>query len=69
MFQNKIGYWADERGLKHKHLAKECGVSVQTFSRWVQNKTQPDLKQSFLLARILTISLDELGELEDGKER
>jgi transcriptional regulator with XRE-family HTH domain len=64
MFINKIGYWAEVKGVKHKHLAKECGVSIQTFSRWVNNKTQPDLKQSALLARILDISMDELVEEE-----
>jgi putative transcriptional regulator len=62
MFTNKIAYWAQIKGLKHNFLAKECGVSIQTFSRWVNNKTQPDLKQSATLARILDITLDELIE-------
>lgn len=69
MFENKIAYWAELKGRRHKYLAKECGVSVQTFSRWAQNKTQPDLKQSFILARILGISINEMGELKDGEER
>jgi putative transcriptional regulator len=67
MFRNRIAYWANERGFKYKALAKQCGVSVQTFSSWVNNKTQPDLKHSFMLARILGIPVDELGELEDEK--
>jgi len=62
MFKNKIAYWAELRGVKHKYLAKECGVSIQTFSRWVNNKTQPDLKHSAQLARIFNIKLDELIE-------
>ncbi|GIN37771.1 helix-turn-helix transcriptional regulator [Heyndrickxia oleronia] len=65
MFQNKIGYWAEKRGIKHKRLAKECGVSTVTISKWVNNKTQPDLKQSFILARLLDISVDNLGVFED----
>lgn len=65
MFRNKIWYWADKKGIKHKALAKQCGVSQQTFSNWVNNKTQPDLKQSAVLARILGISLDELIEEEN----
>lgn len=60
MFSNKIAYWAEVKGVKHKHLAKQCGVSIQTFSRWVNNKTQPDLKQSADLARILGITVDQL---------
>ncbi|MBS4171957.1 helix-turn-helix transcriptional regulator [Bacillus sp. FJAT-49736] len=68
MFQNKIAYWANVKGFKHKYLAKECGVSAATFSSWVRNITQPDLKQSFILARILGISVDELGEMKDERE-
>ncbi|MGY6209746.1 helix-turn-helix transcriptional regulator [Cytobacillus firmus] len=60
MFCNRIEYWTKIKGLKKSHLAKVCGVSNQTFSSWVQNKTQPDLKQSALLARTLGISLDDL---------
>lgn len=65
MFTNKIGFWADKKGVKHKHIAKECGVSIQTFSRWVNNHTQPDLKQSAVIARTLDISLDELISWEE----
>jgi len=64
MFQNKIAYWAEQKGIKYSYLAKKCGVSNQTLSRWVNNKTQPDLKQAFILARALGIKVDELGELE-----
>ncbi|MFJ5625468.1 helix-turn-helix transcriptional regulator [Peribacillus loiseleuriae] len=69
MFINKIGYWADIRGVKHKHLAKECGVSIQTFSRWVNNHTQPDLKQGYIISRILNIKLDELVKVEDELDK
>jgi transcriptional regulator with XRE-family HTH domain len=65
MFKNKIGYWAEVKGVKHKYLAKECGVSSVTFSSWVNNKRQPDLKQSADLARILNIKLDDLIEEEE----
>jgi putative transcriptional regulator len=64
MFQNKIAYWANQKGMKYSYLAKKCGVSNQTLSRWVNNKTQPDLRQAFILARALGITVDELGELE-----
>jgi transcriptional regulator with XRE-family HTH domain len=62
MFQNKIGYWAKEKGLKHRYLASCCGVSEQTFSRWVKNGTQPDLEKAFILAKLFGISVGELGE-------
>lgn len=67
MFKNRIAYWANEKGMKYKALAKHCGVSAQTFSSWVNNKTQPDLKHSWLLTRMLGISLDELVGDEEEK--
>jgi transcriptional regulator with XRE-family HTH domain len=68
MFKNKIGYWAEVKGIKHKHLAKMCGVSSVTLSNWVNNKTQPDLKLSYELARIFGITMDQLikGEEDEG---
>lgn len=60
MFVNRIGYWANEKGFKHKSLAIKCGVSAQTFSNWVNNKTQPDLEQSYKLSKILNITIDDL---------
>lgn len=71
MFENKIAYWAEVKGVKHKYLAKECGVSSVTFSSWVNNKRQPDLKQSAQLARILGITVDQLiyGEEERNNEK
>ncbi|MFD2442949.1 helix-turn-helix transcriptional regulator [Bacillus sp. CGMCC 1.16607] len=64
MVINTIKYWAKERGLIHKYLAKQIGVSEQTFSRWVRNETQPDLIQSFHLSRILGITIDQLVEMK-----
>lgn len=66
MFENKIDYWMEKKGLKNKYIAKLCGVSETTFSKWRQNKTQPDLKASDIIARELNISLNQLiyGEEE-----
>lgn len=68
MFTNKIGYLAQVKGLRHNHLAKECGVSIQTFSRWVNNKTQPDLEKAFILATRFGVLVDELGEFKEVKK-
>ncbi|WP_251026783.1 helix-turn-helix domain-containing protein [Bacillus sp. ISL-46] len=65
MFENKLDYWMDKRGLKNKHVAKLCGVSEQTFSKWRQNKTQPDLKAATIIAEALSISVDQLIKGED----
>ncbi|MGP9043320.1 helix-turn-helix domain-containing protein [Cytobacillus kochii] len=68
MFNNRIGYWADKKGVKHKYIANECGVTIQTFSRWVNNKTQPDLKQSAVVARILGVNVDDLIKWEEKRD-
>lgn len=63
MFRNRIEFWAKKKGLKHKYLADQCGVTEQTFVRWVKNRNQPDLEKAFILARIFGITVDELGEI------
>jgi putative transcriptional regulator len=68
MFINKIAYWAKIKGLRHNYLANECGVSIQTFSRWVNNKTQPDLEKAFILANIFGIQVDQLGEFQKEED-
>jgi transcriptional regulator with XRE-family HTH domain len=66
MFENKLDYWMEKRGMKNKHVAKLCKVSDTTFSKWRQNKTQPDLKAAAIIAEALSISVDQLirGEHE-----
>lgn len=67
MFKNKIAYWAEKKGIKHKYLANECNVSIQTFSSWVNNKSQPNLKQSWIIARKLDISMDDLVDIKEDE--
>lgn len=64
MFENKIDYWIKERGLKQKYIANKLNVSYQTVSNWRNNRSQPDLKQSDMLARILGVSLNDLIKTE-----
>jgi transcriptional regulator with XRE-family HTH domain len=66
MFTNKLDYWMDQRGLKNKHVAKLCGVSEQTFSKWRQNKTQPDIEAAAIIAEALSITVDQLIKKEEG---
>lgn len=68
MFRNKIKYWAEIKGRRLKHLAKECDVSPQTFSKWVKNETQPNLEQAFIIARELQLTVDQLGEFIEQSE-
>lgn len=62
MYKNKIKYWANEKGVSSKHLAKKCDVSRQTFSNWINNHTQPDLTDGAIIADELGITLNDLIE-------
>lgn len=64
MYRNKIAYWAEVKGMKYKVLAKQCGVSIQTFSSWVNNRTQPTLLQAYIIAKTLGIEMERLVEEE-----
>ncbi|KAB2337671.1 helix-turn-helix transcriptional regulator [Cytobacillus depressus] len=68
MFENKLDYWMEKRGMKNKHIAKLCGVSETTFSKWRKNKTQPELDSAAIIAKELSITVDQLiyGEEEEG---
>jgi DNA-binding XRE family transcriptional regulator len=68
MFENKLDYWMKKRGAKNNFLAPLCGVSVQTFSKWRQNKTQPELEPAAIIAKSLGITVDQLIYGEEEKE-
>ncbi|EFV78932.1 hypothetical protein HMPREF1013_00816 [Bacillus sp. 2_A_57_CT2] len=68
--ENKIAYWSQLRGYKYSFLAKELGVSLQTFSRWANNKTQPNLIEAYKLSLMLNVTLEQLilgEEKRNGK--
>jgi putative transcriptional regulator len=68
MYKNRIAEFAAAKGVKHSHLAKLCKVSNQTFSRWVNNKSQPDIIQGFIIAKALNVRMEELIK-EEKNER
>jgi putative transcriptional regulator len=67
MYKNKIAELAKREGKTYKHLAKQCHVSPQTFHSWINNKTQPDIIQGYILAKELNVSSDDLIK-EENKE-
>jgi transcriptional regulator with XRE-family HTH domain len=68
MFENRLGYWMDQRGVKNKHLAKLCNVTETTFSKWRQNITQPDIEKAAIIAKALSITVDQLIYGEQNNE-
>lgn len=69
MFKNKIDYWMEKSGMKNKHIAKLCNVTETTFSKWRQNITQPDIEKAAIIAKCLSITVDQLiyGEGEQNE--
>ncbi|MBO0959575.1 helix-turn-helix transcriptional regulator [Neobacillus sp. MM2021_6] len=65
MYKNNIGYWVKERGVKLKKISEKLGVSYQTVSNWINNRSQPDLTQAAVLADILMVSLEQLVTKEE----
>lgn len=65
--RNRISYLIRARGLKQNHIAKQMGVSEQTFSNWCRNITQPDLLQAHQLSKILGVLMEDLIQ-EEGQE-
>jgi DNA-binding XRE family transcriptional regulator len=69
MNKNKIDYWMEQKGGKNNYIAKLCGVSEQTFSKWRKNKTQPDILQGAVIAKALSINVDDLIEWGNQNEK
>lgn len=56
-------------GLSQEEVAEKLGVSRQTVSKWEQNETLPDIRQSKRLSDLYHVTLDELIEFDaDVKE-
>jgi len=62
---SKIGAWINKRGFKNNYVAKQLGVSENTLSRWVNNKSIPSVKTLFKLAVLLDCKTDDLYERTD----
>gem|GEM_PF-1618282 len=64
VFRNRISFWIKEKGLIQRKIAKKMGKTEQTFSKWCNNVTQPDLKEAYILSRLIGVSLEDLCEME-----
>ena len=49
-----------KKNLKQEKAAKLIGVTVQTYSKWENSKTEPKASQIAKLSKILDISTDEI---------
>lgn len=51
-------------GLSQEQVAEKLGVSRQTISKWETDESVPDIYQSKKLAKIYSLTLDELIEFD-----
>jgi putative transcriptional regulator len=60
MYKNNIGFWMKERGVKLKYISNNVGVSYQTVSNWINNRSQPDIIQAAIISDLLNVPLEQL---------
>lgn len=58
----KIRGKREEKGLKQKFVAKECGVSQQMLSEYENGKTFPRANILFNIAKVIGCKVDDLYE-------
>jgi len=51
-------------GLSQEAVAEKLGVSRQTISKWEQDETLPDIRQSKKLSTLYHLTLDELVDFD-----
>jgi len=49
-----------QKGLKQEDVARELQVTVQTYSKWENGKTEPKASQVAKLASLLDVSISEI---------
>ena len=57
---NRISEILKEQGRTNRYVASKIGVSEQTFSSWVQNKTQPNILLGKKIGGVLSVVMEEL---------
>lgn len=60
MMKSRIRVRLAELDIKQQELCEKLGVSKQTMSMWVNNKSTPTLETAFKIAHILNCRVDDL---------
>ena len=61
---NRLFHARKKQGLSQEDVAGKLGVSRQTVSKWETDETLPDIRQAKQMARLYSLSLDELIEFD-----
>lgn len=57
-----------KRRLKQEEAAKLAGVTVQTYSKWENGKTEPKASQVAVLSKILSVSTNAICNGEEAQK-
>lgn len=63
-FGEKIQELRKKNNLSQENLAEKLNITRQTISKWELNETSPDIKQASELAKIFSVSLDDLANIK-----
>lgn len=57
-----------KRNLKQEEAAKMAGVTVQTYSKWENGKTEPKASQVAIISKVLGVSTEAICNGEESKK-
>ncbi len=62
VYPNRIRVVLADKHITNRWLAQQLRVTDMTVSRWTTNKIQPSVSQLIEIAKMLSVSLDDLVE-------
>lgn len=62
VYPNRIRVVLADKHITNRWLAQQLSVTDMTVSRWTTNKIQPSVSQLIEIAKMLSVSLDDLVE-------
>ena len=65
MFADNLMYLRNIKGLSQEQVAEVIGISRQSYSKWEQGETCPDIDKCDKLARFYGVTIDSLVHSDD----
>ena len=65
MFADNLIYLRNIKGLSQEQIAEAIGISRQSYSKWEQGETFPDIDKCDKLARFYGVTIDSLVHSDD----
>ena len=68
MFSDRLKELREANGYNQEYVAEYLGVKQQTYSRYENNITEPDIKSIIKLTKLYNVSADYLLGLSDNRQ-